>query len=144
MVCKLCEKYRRRYPLIKKDEKKVHKIAENIYSSPIECAFENSNIFSKDNWMCETLGRLRDIAGEGESEQNWKTYYYRDDIGTGSIGIIPIPEQDDANIGDNGFLIMTWYKSRGMVDKAFVVGMSAPIVPLTLELAEYIIKCYEE
>lgn len=131
MACKLCKKFRLKYPLRKFEGKFVHVLSECGMSAPIKCAYENSTLFSADNWACETMLELRNIAEE---------YGYQKRFDDESIGVVPIPENDF----QSGFLVMTWYKDRGKTAQAFVVCDDLKPENLNLETAEFIINYYME
>lgn len=88
-----------------------------------KCAFENKT-FDTDNWNCATMNKLRDIAEE-QSE-----LYWRDDAGPASFGAIPFK-------GDNwqGYIVMTWYKSRGRTGRALLMCDDEEPQILTEEMA---------
>ena len=94
------------------------------------CAF-NTDVFNSENWNCATMNKLRSICYD-------KGFYNRDDNASASIGVLTIPESDDAY----GYLIMTWYKSRGKVGKAVVMCDDEEPHILTLKESEAIIKSY--
>lgn len=82
------------------------------------------------------MNALRSIA----MREDRRIYNYRDDDCSGSIGVIHIPEETD----HSGYLIMTWYKSRGCTSGAQIIGDGATMaMPLSLGLAERIIEAYE-
>jgi len=85
-----------------------------------KCAFE-AEIFNSDNWNCATMNKLRDLAVDCKA--------YADDQ---SCAIIPIPD-------DYEFVILSWYKSRGRTEGAWIVS-EEEIKPLTIDIAENIIN----
>jgi len=99
------------------------------------CAFRNGR-FSKDNWNCATINRLREIIDEHQDDF---THYYRDDLATGTTGIIYCCYDFDEDV--YGFtLIMKWYKDRGSVYNAFIIDNDGNILDLTEEIALKIIN----
>jgi len=80
------------------------------------CAFSDSGDFVSDNWNCATINRLRDLAGEdrnmafrGEGVAGW---WARDDIDAGtSLSVVHTV---------HGFVVLTYYKSRGAVPQAWL------------------------
>ena len=92
--------------------------------SPVSCAFEFSSFFEEENWNCQTMNELRDMLD------------YKDRNGDVSIGIVRIPEQ----AGEYGHLVLLWYKERGNTSNAYILCEDEKIRPLTLDVAERIIK----
>lgn len=113
-----------------------------------KCAFENiyvyfqdstskpytTNQFSKDNWNCATMNDLREFIDD-QIEKGGRGYYYRDDISTGTIAVLPY-ETDNFY----GNLVMTWHKERGRTGSAMVVCDDREPQILTLDIAEEILK----
>lgn len=91
-----------------------------------KCAFDGNiyRIFSGNNWACETMLLLRNIASE-------VGLTYRDDNSAGSIGVVPIPDIDEAS----GYIVMTWYKERGETGNALVMWDDETPRQLTEEIA---------
>lgn len=93
------------------------------------CAFSQEGAFSTSNWNCETMNALRGTAHAQGNVSEWYCDYY---FGTVTWG--------------DKIVIMSWYKSRGSIDRAYVydrnedypAGMAPPHV-LDLETAETII-----
>ena len=85
-----------------------------------KCAFTNG-IFSNGNWNCETANRLRDLTDD--------TRFYNNDQ---YCGIVDLD-------GFGKFLILSWYKSRGRTEGAWVVDQ-ALISPITLKEAEELLS----
>ena len=136
MACRRCREFYEKYPL---QEDGCHHLQETpfrILSSPIKCAFDKKGVFSHDNWNCRTLIALRLLAQECED-----CYYYRDDLATGTICVIPIPYEIDPP--QLGFIVLTYYKERGKTDVAIVIDDSG-IEPLRLETAEAVLDWYEK
>ena len=141
MKCKLCEKFYKDYPLQPdKDGNMLHKLWTrgkcSGWSSPIRCAFDNEKrIFSaEDNWGCQTMGKLREIAEE------YGFHYRDDDVGT--IGVVPISAM--ITDGQRGFIVMTWYKERGHVGHAYVINDDDVPKSLTLETAKAVIEYHNK
>jgi len=95
------------------------------------CAFEDGR-FNRDNWNCATLNALRQISRDIGT-------YRRDDNADASIGVIPINE---ATEDDMGYIVLTWYKDRGKTGSAIVVDDGEVPRELTLELAAAVVKRY--
>ena len=142
MKCKLCTKFYNDYPLQKDGDGGMYHLMRvegnaKYMSSPIQCAFDNSCEFLSNNWACRTMFRLRDIARE-------KGFHFRDDSDAASIGVIWI---NGHIVGENvqmGYIVMTWYKSRGKTGHAWVVCDDRRIEKLTKETAEAVIKYYDD
>lgn len=139
MACKLCADFRNEYPLQPdkhNKNKKIHVVKEDgrtmFCCSPIQCAFEKTVEFTTDNWSCQTLCKLRDIAENNK-------LYVRDDLSACSIGIVRIPDIEDIQ---RGYIVMTWYKDRGCTGQAWVMCDDADPQPLTLKTAEKTIESY--
>ena len=130
MLCKLCQKFYKKYP-----PKKVndgfgihwqHKISKHFsYWSKVECAFDKRGNFTSKNWACETMGKLRELANK---------YGYVERYNDSSIGVLPLV--DDV---EYGFLVMTWYKDRGKTGSALIME-DDNVGYLTKKIAEKIIK----
>lgn len=135
--CNRCKEFYEKNPL-KNGE---HIINEHYKMSPVKCAFPNG-VFSWDNWNCETVNILRTLAGEDDKDREYFHAYHRDDMRSASIGVLIIPgedtEEDDGT--QQGYLIMTWYKSRGATGQAYVMCDDIKPEPLTLKTAEFIIR----
>ncbi len=93
-----------------------------------KCAFE-SGAFSSDNWNCATMGKLRSIL---EYDAEW----YED------MHIVTARVLDDgkANIG---WIVLSWYKSRGRTGQALFID-DEDSHPLTIEEAEHFIDTHKE
>lgn len=129
MSCKLCEEFYKRHPL----KEGNHVLSKNSYMDPIKCAFEGG-IFQEDNWNCRTITRLMELA---KNESNEHTYFWTD-VDNGTIYVIPLPyDKEERNAG---YLVMTGYKERGTIEKAFITWMGNPLKELTLEVAEKILE----
>ena len=135
MACTLCTEFRQRYP-IQEDGK--HHINAHFVMAAIRCAFEGSERFG-ENWNCETMIKLRGLTGEDYEEKQHPAFHYRDDMRCASIGVLAIPESDDENI-QQGYLIMTWYKSRGETGQAIVMWDDNEPQLLTKQTAEFVIN----
>lgn len=70
-------------------------------------------------------------------------YQERDDNRSASIGVLRISESDRKNI-QQGYLILTWYKNRGRVGRAYVVWDDRRAEVLTLKTAEFILDSYSK
>lgn len=99
-----------------------------------KCAFRTST-FNTDNWNCATMSALRRLITSRDNGKR-QTWHCREDMAAGTFGVLLIPENDIIN----GYLCMTWYKSRGRTDMAVIMdGSNAPQL-LTFEYAETILK----
>jgi len=133
MSCKLCQEFRKKYPL-KNGKHVIIKDEPTLSMSPIKCAFEKKE-FSINNWNCETCNALRDLIEE-------HGYRDRDDLRSASIGVLRIPESDK-NYIQQGYVVLSWYKNRGRIGRAYVLWDDSPIEILTLRTAELIIDKYK-
>jgi hypothetical protein len=86
-------------------------------SDPV-CAFK-SGTFSADNWRCATMSELRKLCG---SDVVWSEDQ--------NAALLPT--------GDGGHVVMTWYKSRGRVDGAYIMTCEG-VEPLGMGEAEAVI-----
>jgi hypothetical protein len=89
------------------------------FATSRRCAFE-SGAFDSDNWNCETLNRLRDIA---------ETRHHDDR----SIGIVALPESEE---WESCWIVLTWYKNRGAVGGALWMNEDMGAHPLRLAQAQ--------
>jgi len=134
MACELCEQYRIKYPLrLDEEGELVHFLEEGYTSSPIRCAFEESSVFSSDNWCCQTMSLLRRGLQNPNSFTVWNN-----DSNAGCFGI-PLRGPDQQHI-QQGFLVMSWYKNRGRTGMAIVLWDESEPVKLTLPTAQFIIQ----
>jgi len=85
-----------------------------------KCAFGPDGKFRRDNWCCETLRRLRELAET--LEQHWSQDYH----------LLTVPVED-AGIA---FIVMCWYKHRGNCTSAQEVDLEGNWSPLTLGTAQ--------
>lgn len=115
MKCKLC--------IEQEDWWKVN----NPLGSQPKCAFETGE-FSKDNWCCGTLSKLREYGRANNGK--YGNFYYRDDIEKGTINVVGIPESDEL---PGYYIVLGYYKERGKVDQCHLIGRKGN---LTLEMAE--------
>jgi hypothetical protein len=99
------------------------------------CAF-NENIFDKENWNCATMSYLRQLAWD--QFEKGQGFYYRNDMASESIGVIPFETENY-----QGNLVLTWYKERGRTGNAVIVCGSNDPQPLTIEIAEEILKKFK-
>ena len=130
MSCKYCEIFKKTH---KKDEEGMYILDDtgNVKFGMEEprCAFEGE-IFSPDNWACQTLSLLREASNDEINEKAWGKYWRSDDIGT--ISIIPVPDEVDDY---GGFIILVYYKDRGKVNNAIRITDDF-VEPLRKTLAE--------
>lgn len=68
-----------------------------------KCAFEDEE-FSKNNWNCATMNKLRDVI----DNPSWS-----DDQST---ALIPM--------NDGRFILLSWYKNRGCTEGAWIIDES--------------------
>ena len=106
MTCKLCQS----------------RPVPESYGSPRKCAFDESGAFTSDNWNCETMNALRGAL----------LFRYLDDD-NGSIALFPLI---DGPNDVSGYIVLTYYKSRGTIGGARIVNDDQPDIGLTLEIAE--------
>lgn len=93
-----------------------------------KCAFAGNGRFRSDNWMCETLGKLRDAA----------LWNMRDDLHSGSLAVVLLPDRDNLQ----GYIVLSYYKSRGTVGAAVMMHDDKPPKVLTRSLAEAAARCF--
>lgn len=88
-----------------------------------KCAFA-LDAFHTDNWNCATMNALRTIAVgpmDGWEPEPGRLHRRIDDA-AGSFGAIPFCDiecPDDEY--HSGYVVMTWYKSRGQTGRALVM-----------------------
>lgn len=88
-----------------------------------KCGFPEGD-FTRDNWRCATLNVLRRLAEPGA--------VYSEDQYASVI-----------SDGDGGHVLITWYKSRGRTEGAYLVTDQG-VYPLTLGSAETVIRNNED
>lgn len=94
------------------------------------CAFEGGE-FSHDNWMCETVNRIRDLVYEGQPHK-LSDYRYCEDQKYSTVCI-------DRMEGPYLALWVSWYKSRGRTDAIYLLSDNEPPkAPTEFELVEII------
>ena len=98
------------------------------------CAFKDG-VFLQDNWNCASMNLLRNIAENKELRQ------YGDDISCAMLRVPEVRISDEEWLND-GFCILSWYKSRGKTSNAIFVSDEVE-QPLAFEQVEAIIKHYE-
>ncbi len=131
--CPRCKEFYDKYPL---QADGLHHLGSQLLS-PVRCAFDESGKFQSDNWNCQTMNRLRELCGE-DGEEREDAWYWRNDIASSSIGVLPIPDVMDIETG--GYVVMTWYKRKGNIGNAIIVRSNEESTPLTLEVAEVILR----
>jgi len=139
MPCKRCKEFYKQYPI---QENGYHHLKEGpflVASAPIKCGFDENGEFKSDNWGCRTLISLRYIAQTSVCKN---CYYYRDDLVTGTLCVIPIPILADYDIEQSGFIILAYYKERGKTDIGVVIDDEG-VKPLKLNTAEKVLEYYE-
>lgn len=95
------------------------------FRSTRKCAFPNG-VFDPDNWNCAALEPLRSYRGGAR---------LRDDMGNSGLQVIPIPPEEDELAG---YVVLTFYKDRGMTSGAQIVYAGSEPQTLTLEAAQRI------
>ena len=140
--CKLCEQFYKKYPLkngehiiAKGQGGKNYKIG--ITYSEVKCAFTSAkfnSVFDTDNWSCQTMIKLRELCDK-------YGYTERDDMSSGSIGVLNIPE-DSCN--EKGYIVINWYKERGRTNKTIIVNEDESPKLLDINTAEKVIKEYSK
>lgn len=125
MVCKYCQERIDSHEHVKREEKIVLKISENMFSEFPICAFKGDK-YTKDNWACQTMFKLREIA----DYHGWNN--------DESIDVIHIPEDDNME-AFSGYLVLTYYKGRGRSGNAYIM-CDNEIRELTLDEAYKIIE----
>lgn len=98
------------------------------------CAWDEQGNFDRDNWCCETLIRLRQIAADYHA---WDLFHARCE-GAGSIAVV----RDLVN--EDGWLVLVYYKDRGTTEVALLVNDEADPAPVTQALAEAICDAYDQ
>lgn len=152
MPCLLCEEFKRKHPSVKNDGGKFHEL-DGFCMEEIRCAFackNNGRFRPEANWNCMTMNALRLIANGGKAEAdddgfrvNNATYKYR--FGDCSIGVIPFMVRrsflkDYRDYCDyEGFLVLSWYKDRGRVSRAFIL-IDGHTLPFTYGNAQRILE----
>jgi len=121
MVCRLCQERGKTWE-----------------GSDPRCAFVGG-VFTTDNWNCATMNRLRDMTGELEDKGRADTFYFRDDMDAGTIGVLRV-----VGMKYSGYIVMTWYKRRGRVGQAVFMSDDDEPIKLTLDIAEDAIGTYRE
>lgn len=147
MVCYLCKEFRKRYPLVPDDNGELEHVLDKdedgtvMTSSPIRCAFEDSEIFATSNWNCETIRLLRQCFGY-EAHQIQPIWH-----NDSNLGILPIPickEEEEEKDIQQGMLVLAWYKNRGRTGQAMVFCDIDEPKPLNLKTALFIVKMHEK
>jgi hypothetical protein len=101
------------------------------------CAWGVDGRFRDDNYACETLLELRDIAEFGGFN---RCFHNRDDESAGSIAVVHIPE---IVVSTQGWIVMTFYKSRGCTHSATLLNDNDKPTFLAREYAEEVCVAYE-
>lgn len=91
-----------------------------------KCAFTKAGRFTADNWMCGSMGRLRDAA----------IFQHRDDLHSGSIAVVLLPDRNDLQ----GYIVLSFYKERGTVGAAVVMNDDDKPKALTRAVAEAAVR----
>ncbi|OYV26979.1 MAG: hypothetical protein B7W98_02795 [Parcubacteria group bacterium 20-58-5] len=102
--------------------------------------YEKQGEFVEAGWNQEPLTLLREIwiiasGWEGKEkaekiQQRGAIWSCRDDMSSGSIGVLQVPEIDGINA--QGYIVATWYKSRGTTDKPLVMFDGEQPQPLSV------------
>lgn len=97
------------------------------------CAFKDGT-FSKNNWNCASMNKLRQIAEDKDLRQ------YGDDISCAMLRVPEVMLSEEHWLND-GFCILSWYKNRGKTSNAIFVSDDVE-QPLRFEQVEAILKHY--
>ncbi len=100
-------------------------------SSEIKCAFDEEGNFTTENWCCQTMHKLKDLA------KDYGTYYHEVD-GRSSISTLKIPENEVFN----GYIAIVTCTEGGATDNAIMLNKDEE-KPLNLEVAEMTLSYYE-
>jgi hypothetical protein len=95
------------------------------YGSERRCAFHANGVFTCDNWNCETINELRRLAPIVTRHCD------------STLAVIPALTPVDL---DECHVVLNWYKERGSVSGARVILDDSEDAPLTLEIAEAILR----
>jgi hypothetical protein len=76
-----------------------------------KCAFEE-NVFSPRNWNCATVNAVRNLAEEQHVHKDDQNYSF-------------IPYKGEEG-GEDEFLYLSWYKSRGCTETMWLVTYGEP------------------
>ena len=124
MVCKLCIQR-----------------GKTWQGSDPKCAFDENGNFTKDNWVCATMSKLRAIAEEYDLVQT------ADET---SIATLYVPSLDLDEITESanfdaygGFIVLSWYKDRGNTGNALFMSEEGTL-PLNIAHAERFITAGKE
>lgn len=89
------------------------------------CGFKSPSLeFTPDNWNCEVLNLLRELA----QEKDWIKYHE-------DCSMVSFP------VRDVGWVVLTWYKRRGRTDVAQVLT-GVNVEPLTYAAALQALRQY--
>lgn len=101
-------------------------------SDEIKCAFDGEGNFTTDNWCCQTMHKLKDMAKE------YGTYQHETE-GRASISTLKIPENDIFN----GYISLVTCTEGGATDNAVMINTEEQR-PLSLEVAELTVSYYQQ
>lgn len=107
-------------------------------SAPRQCAFGDGGLFNGDNWACVTMLELRELVDDAANRERIGSSICQ--ANESSVGVIPIPDWDR---GEQGFVVLEWYKRRGTTHVATVVSDEG-IALLTLGCAEALVEFYRD
>lgn len=124
MTCPLCRQFREKHPLIHGKH-----VLITCTMGPIVCAFENSEVFSTENWNCQTMTAFRDLFNEYTMN-----LIRRNDTSTAMIAIPDHPN------GQVGVLVLAWYKNRGQTGRAMIFNADEEVELLNLKTALVILE----
>lgn len=114
-----------------------HKRGKDWQGSDPKCAFDQNGNFTKDNWACATMRKLRELAYEQDLVQK------ASETSIASIYVPALEDLDEAcSLDDyNGFIVLSWYKNRGNTGSAVFMNDDG-VFPLTIKHAERAIEYY--
>jgi len=88
--------------------------------SDIECCFQDSTIFSQQNWNCGIINEIRDLCRKAIDEEDYRmAHQYCEDQHYVTI------KTDD--IGEIGLCLwVSWYKQRGATEAMWILNEEDP------------------
>ena len=102
-----------------------------------KCGLPNGT-FSADNWNCASLNALRDVVYEGQQTMpSGVDYRYCDDQKYATVQVDQIE-----GVGGALALWVTWYKSRGRTEGAWLMFSDQPPRPPTEDELMAVVRHY--
>lgn len=98
------------------------------------CAFDDAGRFLLENWMCATMNALREAVEEHEDDQ--PPYDKPEPAGMWSCRVDARSASCGVILYDDGYIVMSWYKSRGRTGRAIRMRDDDEPRPITMEDAE--------